>query len=197
MRRRLFTALLILSLVLCAATAGMWVRSYFAADSVTRPTALGVMHLTATRGVLVFGVLSDPSPAAEATYRRLPPYTAAVSAPPNDPGVRVSFSRLGFGLIVTRGGSAVTRVGSSVVQSSYFSRWAASVRFPVILLMACAAAAFSLVARRRLTRRSGDCLKCGYNLTGNTSGVCPECGTPTTTPTAADCARPVRSVKGQ
>jgi hypothetical protein len=27
----------------------------------------------------------------------------------------------------------------------------------------------------------GLCSSCGYNLTGNTSGVCPECGTPTTT----------------
>jgi hypothetical protein len=26
--------------------------------------------------------------------------------------------------------------------------------------------------------RPGFCAKCGYNLTGNTSGVCPECGTP-------------------
>ena len=26
-------------------------------------------------------------------------------------------------------------------------------------------------------RRKGLCLKCGYNLTGNVSGVCPECGT--------------------
>jgi len=25
-------------------------------------------------------------------------------------------------------------------------------------------------------RRKGLCLKCGYNLTGNVSGVCPECG---------------------
>jgi len=24
----------------------------------------------------------------------------------------------------------------------------------------------------------GRCLKCGYDLTGNVSGVCPECGTP-------------------
>jgi hypothetical protein len=24
------------------------------------------------------------------------------------------------------------------------------------------------------------CQKCGYNLTGNVSGICPECGTPTT-----------------
>lgn len=32
--------------------------------------------------------------------------------------------------------------------------------------------------RRRARRRKlGLCLRCGYNLTGNTSGVCPECGT--------------------
>ena len=30
--------------------------------------------------------------------------------------------------------------------------------------------------RRWRRRRSGLCLKCGYNLTGNVSGVCPECG---------------------
>ena len=35
--------------------------------------------------------------------------------------------------------------------------------------------------RLRLDRTaSGECVTCGYNLTGNTSGVCPECGTPTT-----------------
>lgn len=28
-------------------------------------------------------------------------------------------------------------------------------------------------------KRLGSCLTCGYNLTGNTSRVCPECGTPT------------------
>lgn len=27
-----------------------------------------------------------------------------------------------------------------------------------------------------------ECHKCGYNLTGNTSGVCPECGTKMWTP---------------
>jgi len=29
--------------------------------------------------------------------------------------------------------------------------------------------------RRRYRRRHGRCLTCGYDLTGNTSGVCPEC----------------------
>lgn len=27
--------------------------------------------------------------------------------------------------------------------------------------------------------RPGYCIKCGYNLTGNTSGICSECGTTT------------------
>lgn len=31
--------------------------------------------------------------------------------------------------------------------------------------------------RRQRRRKRGRCVKCGYDLTGNTSGVCPECGT--------------------
>lgn len=34
-----------------------------------------------------------------------------------------------------------------------------------------------LFVRRRHRCRVGHCVKCGYNLTGNISGVCPECGT--------------------
>lgn len=30
--------------------------------------------------------------------------------------------------------------------------------------------------RRYCRRRKGCCLQCGYNLTGNVSGICPECG---------------------
>jgi len=33
--------------------------------------------------------------------------------------------------------------------------------------------------RRRQCIRGSRCTVCGYDLTGNTSGVCPECGTPT------------------
>jgi hypothetical protein len=35
--------------------------------------------------------------------------------------------------------------------------------------------------RRRRRRKRGECVKCAYDLTGNTSGVCPECGTPVAT----------------
>ena len=34
-----------------------------------------------------------------------------------------------------------------------------------------------LVLERDRRYPPGHCLKCGYNLTGNVSGVCPECGT--------------------
>jgi hypothetical protein len=33
-------------------------------------------------------------------------------------------------------------------------------------------------ARHRRRARLGLCASCGYSLTGNTSGTCPECGTP-------------------
>jgi hypothetical protein len=40
--------------------------------------------------------------------------------------------------------------------------------------------------RRQLYRaRTDRCLNCGYALTGNTSGRCPECGTPIRTPDAS------------
>ncbi|MCC7290947.1 MAG: hypothetical protein IT449_02660 [Phycisphaerales bacterium] len=45
------------------------------------------------------------------------------------------------------------------------------------LFVLCAVHAAIKVRRRQLRKRSGTCMKCGYNLTGNVSGVCPECGT--------------------
>jgi len=35
-----------------------------------------------------------------------------------------------------------------------------------------------LLTRQLRRRRQGHCGNCGYSLTGNVSGVCPECGTP-------------------
>jgi hypothetical protein len=35
----------------------------------------------------------------------------------------------------------------------------------------------SLLVQRGKRRQAGCCRSCGYNLTGNVSGICPECGT--------------------
>jgi len=50
--------------------------------------------------------------------------------------------------------------------------------FPVVLFGFYPVLAFYRGPVRRWRRdRQGGCKKCGYNLTGNESGVCPECGT--------------------
>ena len=36
------------------------------------------------------------------------------------------------------------------------------------------------VIRRHLRLAEGLCISCGYDLTGNVSGMCPECGTDNT-----------------
>lgn len=43
---------------------------------------------------------------------------------------------------------------------------------PPLLILA------TLIFRGWPTRAPGLCVSCGYDLTGNTSGICPECGTP-------------------
>ena len=47
----------------------------------------------------------------------------------------------------------------------------------LLLLLYPAASLIRGPLRRRHRRRRGLCLKCSYDLTGNASGVCPECGT--------------------
>jgi hypothetical protein len=51
---------------------------------------------------------------------------------------------------------------------------------PIWVLVALTAPLPARAAWKRLRRlrRSGTCSKCSYDLTGNTSGICPECGTP-------------------
>jgi hypothetical protein len=58
-----------------------------------------------------------------------------------------------------------------------FGWWAILVA--VISLVSWVGTVTALAKRKTTTlrRKHGQCLGCGYSLTGNTSGVCPECGT--------------------
>ena len=57
------------------------------------------------------------------------------------------------------------------------------VSMPMLLFAAYPTIAFIRGPLRRWRRRRrGLCTKCGYDLTGNTTGVCPECGTRARTP---------------
>ncbi|MCH7813010.1 MAG: hypothetical protein IID40_03220 [Planctomycetes bacterium] len=50
------------------------------------------------------------------------------------------------------------------------------IHLPLLALLAIVTYPLLPFALRRNRRKRGLCLKCGYDLTGNTSGVCPECG---------------------
>lgn len=55
--------------------------------------------------------------------------------------------------------------------SHCYSYWAAALMLFEIL------GVIYLIAKRKGRTEDSTCLSCGYDLTGNTSGVCPECGT--------------------
>jgi len=60
--------------------------------------------------------------------------------------------------------------------------WHMRFRLWIVPLLAVPYPVFAFIrgpVRRWRRQRKGLCRKCGYDLTGNVSGVCPECGTPT------------------
>lgn len=51
------------------------------------------------------------------------------------------------------------------------------VAFPLLLPLVLSSVVTALLYRRVRRIRPGHCSTCGYNLTGNESGICSECGT--------------------
>ena len=76
--------------------------------------------------------------------------------------------RGGFGLHGPWSGSATWRAGGTTVYR-WFPLWPA---LPVVVIPT--ALLWFVDRRRRIP--PGHCRKCGYDLTGNVSGRCPECG---------------------
>ncbi len=83
--------------------------------------------------------------------------------------VRRPYHRVGRVSLTARG-TRLPPVSVTVVRTSMWT----------VLLIVAAYPALAFIRgplRRHRRRKRGLCLKCGYNLTGNTSGICPECGT--------------------
>lgn len=88
-----------------------------------------------------------------------------------------TLSKLRFVKMTTLGfcwrGSSATNPGKNPFWFGIFPFWA-----PCMLFAAYPTLAFIRgPVRRWRRRRKGLCIRCGYNLQGNVSGVCPECGT--------------------
>jgi hypothetical protein len=66
-----------------------------------------------------------------------------------------------------------------VINTGKLSTFGIAIPDVLLIILAGVVPAVWLVARKR-RQIAGHCVKCGYNLTGNISGVCPECGKPIT-----------------
>jgi hypothetical protein len=184
MRRRLFAVASGISLLLCLAMVVLWGRSYWRIDTVSVRSVDATSRLAGDhtlrlfRGTLLFEVgrlqgqifsrlgINPPHVSVDRVARSSVPLTGYEAY------TRGVQSRFGFGsgsyTYVQSIDAATDRVGiRSVV---LVPLWA------VIALTAILPVAWGTL--RSAERRRGGCPTCGYNLTGNTSGVCPECGTP-------------------
>jgi hypothetical protein len=162
--RRLLNLLTVLSLLLCVAVVALWVRSYRALDTVTwarggllqaftMPGRLYLRHSSGTwsngGGV---GHTARPVDAVDRDYRWK---------------AYADWDALGIGYRYL----PPLVAGASRSHEITVPLW--YLLAPGFLAPALAAARIRWTHKRRL---AGHCPSCGYDLTGNVSGVCPECG---------------------
>ena len=189
MKRRLLNLLTVVSLVLCVAVATCWVRSYWvdeALDWLSRPpTPTAPTHTLTARSykgrVVVYVSSVDFSQLTTAEYLSLVGWMQKlVPRPPgwvyrSPVGWMAPDETLGFTALSSRTTRADAVTGKPITTAG------TTLGVPYWFLAALTAALplLSPWRARRHRRRLlalGRCPRCGYDLTGNVSGVCPECG---------------------
>jgi hypothetical protein len=156
----MFNGLAVLSLLLCVATLQLWIQSESANEVFwfhsrwTDKDRVPMFFLWHEVGVATVGIWSVPWDKYEDEYAREGSYWRVPTFNPARDLRDVSF---GFN------GGCLT-----------FPYWMLAMTLSVLPVMV-----FGPPLLRRLKPpRPGHCLQCSYNLTGNVSGVCPECGKP-------------------
>ena len=160
MRRRLLNLVTVLSLLLLVATATLWVRSYWRDDGWSWGTRQGRAGIESFRGRLTLGRVD----VAPANLAKIPRGQLFVSIPAaNALANYLGPSRSWAGFAVT-----------SITAPGYTVR---DIRIPYWAFMVVAAIPLIILIYKLRQVPPGCCRKCRYDLTGNVSGVCPECGT--------------------
>jgi hypothetical protein len=162
MKRRLLNLLTLLSLLLCVAVGVLWVLSYNWYPDMEWggeiDPSFGWPHLHKHQ----FSVF-------EGRLGYILSHGPMVTVPPS---VRASEAEF-VGVTITRG-------YWWMVPDSDVTAYRCMVTVPLgwLLLVSAVLPAFALWSqlRERHRTRRGRCTACGYDLTGNVSGVCPECG---------------------
>jgi hypothetical protein len=155
-RRRTFTALSVLSLLLCLATPALWVRSYRIGDAVGWP---GETLAATSEGRLYFSFIAE-------RFANENPWRSVTVWQWSDRTGRRPVPRFEFA------GFAYTTIGTPAVSTSF----AVPMWFLVLLFAIAPAVWIRRLLRSRRRRRAGHCPVCGYDLRA-TPERCPECGT--------------------
>ncbi len=150
--------LLVISLSLLVGTVGLWVVSYSVAVG-----AYGYSGKVNIRVGWSYGVVQFSYQLWTVDMKRSPRFAAFMDA---------AQPLTHYGLLHFK--SPASRPAfSSIVHTAACPAWT------LVLLLACPTALLArAIHRQRYRRRHNLCVKCGYSLEGNESGVCPECGTP-------------------
>lgn len=170
MKRKLFSVVSVVSLLLFAATVVLWVMpsGYWP----NRWWGKFIVHSDRHRALVVGFQRRYETPSVSPPQDNLPAFL---------PWIEARTCSSGFlGFKVTR----VPMVDSSKMADGreHFMHlgtvWSVDVPFVAMgLFLALLPGLWLAVAwRRRMVVSRNRCTKCSYNLTGNTSGVCPECG---------------------
>ena len=191
--RWIFNGLTVLSLVLCLSTVGLWVRSYLVGDAVTwhrsrQDTEFfhqSNMGFTVARGGLrvELGASRWPLPYL-AEYKIVPTARGyghrtlmPISYPNTPPRSSNTWERELAGFKVWLDVYRPVQ-GSPLIY--HYETSGACLILPLWAIALVFALLFAALGVRRYfqrAKREGVCPSCSYDLTGNVSGVCPECGT--------------------
>ncbi len=183
MRRRLFSLASLLSLLLCVATVVLWVRKADKCEIHRRTCVEGTSTYCRAAIYSHWGEVEVQVCILHATDSSLATYFAV---PPSEIESVVWKSHLMHqGFQVGRdetvwGFSFIHRLYSADSGKAPVKYW--NIIFPHWAIFVALALIPSIWLIYYLlvigSRKIGHCPACSYNLTGNISGVCPECGTP-------------------
>lgn len=189
MKCRLLNLLTAVSLLLCVAACVTWVRSYRHPQVWDVVTARGARWVVSSRGQL--GLLLMDVPARETGWR------IERGTDHHDDMRAVVARALGRGRVRRSGAFEAASVRRPMVAFINLRgvcfrageerregcplefRWIAGPHWALAAAAAIAPLAWLATRVNRRRRCPGHCPSCGYNLTGNESRVCPECGTGT------------------
>jgi hypothetical protein len=167
--RRLFTLAAALSLLLFLATMALWMRGFLVEDRLHWHRPFGYMFLTSSHGRLSAYCWINKEPTGPKVLFRetLSPQALDDS---RQPWV-IRYVRVP-GFTLRTGAAQPARALFDVTVSSWL------VALTTALLPIYWVVLYRGKWRREARLRAGCCISCGYDLTANTSGICPECGTP-------------------